>query len=142
MELGLWNNRHVVRGRASITLSSERKWSGLFSAKFTGADRYNAYMISKRFDVAAGKAHALSIRTRKEALTDKGVRVFVHWFDASGREIGLTIAIDSIKGTSLWAQTATTVVPPAGATKGAVEVRVRTNGGIAYVDDVTLNPAQ
>jgi len=79
--------------------------------------------------------------TRKEAMTDKGVRAFVHWFDASGREIGLTIAIDSITGTSLWAKTSTTVTPPAGATHGAVEIRVRTGGGTAYIDDVTCTLA-
>ena len=95
---------------------------------------------TKRFDVAAGKRHALSVMTCKEAMSDKGVRVFVHWFDASGREIGITIAIDSIAGTSLWAKTSTTVTPPAGATRGAVEIRVRTNGGTAYVDDVTVTP--
>jgi hypothetical protein len=141
MELGLWNNHHVARGNASITLTRDRKWSGLFSAKVTGTGAYNAYMISKRFDVTAGKPHALSIMTRKEELTDKGVRAFMHWFDASGREIGVTVAIDSITGSSLWAKTSTTVVPPAGATRGAVEVRVRTTGGTAYIDDVTVNLA-
>ena len=141
MENGLWNNRHVFQGRATISLSTERKWSGSNSVKFTGTGRYNAYMISKRFDVTPLRRYALSVMTRKEALTDKGVRVFVHWFDASGREIGVTIAIDSITGSSLWAKTSTSVTPPAGAVKGAVEVRVRTNGGTAYIDDVTVTPA-
>jgi hypothetical protein len=54
--------------------------------------------------------------------------VFLHWLDASGREIGLTVALDSLNGTSLWEKTATTVTPPAHAVKAAVEVRVRTNG--------------
>jgi hypothetical protein len=67
-------------------------------------------------------------------------RAFVHWFDVTGREIGIIIAIDSITGTSLWAKTSTTVTPPRGATKGAVEIRVRTNGGTAYVDDVICTP--
>ena len=64
----------------------------------------------------------------------------MHWFNAAG-EIGITIAIDSITGTSLWAKTATAVIPPRGATKGAVEISVRTNGGTAYVDDVTVTRA-
>ena len=140
MEASLWPNNHVVKGRASISLTAERKWSGSCSTKFTGAGSYNAYMISKRFDVTAGKAYTLSVMTRKENLNDKGVRSFVHWFNAKGREIGLTIAIDSIAGTILWEQTSTTVIPPAGTVQGAVEIRVRTNGGTAYVDDVTETP--